>query len=258
MNDPAGIGEPEERMVEHALETAETGLSTTASEEMGNSATETPVIVLAEQSSSIENSEAEPEAAVPRQDWHALYTRHQHEKVTARVLTHKGFEVFLPLYNTAHRWKDRTKKLALPLFPCYVFVRGGMDRRLEILSTPGIHCLVRSGDGIAVIPDHEIESVRRVVAGSVPVEPYPFLRTGDRVRIKEGSLAGLEGILVRQKDRFRVVLSVNLLRRSIAVEVDATAVGVVGHRAAVVPRCTPSSRWRSGESHTAGRIVRGS
>src|ERR1700674_2118749 len=77
--------------------------------------------------------------------WHALYTRHQHEKAIANVLSNKGFEVFLPLYSATHRWKDRNKQLLLPLFPCYVFLRGGLERWLDIVTTPGIHMLITSG-----------------------------------------------------------------------------------------------------------------
>lgn len=231
----------------------------------GNSATESPETT---PGAAWESPAAEPESAsaapaiaapaeIPPPDpWHALYTRHQHEKVTARALEHKGFDVFLPVYNASHRWKDRTKKLSLPLFPGYVFLRGGLDRKLDILSTPGVHCLVRSGDGVAVIPEAEMEAVRQVVRGGFPAAPHPFLEQGDRVRIRSGSLAGLEGMLVRQKDRFRLVLSVELLRRSIAVEVEATAVGFVAHRAPSVPRATSSSRWRPAETYAGGRAAR--
>jgi transcription antitermination factor NusG len=156
--------------------------------------------------------------------WHALYTRYQHEKVTARILTDKGFEVFLPLYSASHRWKDRMKQLSLPLFPCYIFIRGGLDRRLEILSTPGAHSLVRSCDQFAVIPEQEIEAVRQVVGVCLRAEPHPFMKCGDRVRVKSGPLAGIEGILFRRKDQFKLILSVELLHRSIAVEVDGAAV----------------------------------
>ena len=156
--------------------------------------------------------------------WHALYTRYQHEKVTARILRDKGFEVFLPLYSASHRWKDRTKQLSLPLFPCYLFIRGGLDRRLDILSTPGAHSLVRSSDRFAVIPEHEIEAVRQVVGVCLRAEPHPFMKCGDRVRVKSGPLAGIEGILFRKKDQFNLILSVELLHRSIAVEVDGAAV----------------------------------
>ena len=156
--------------------------------------------------------------------WHALYTRYQHEKVTARILTDKGFEVFLPLYSASHRWKDRMKQLSLPIFPCYIFIRGGLDRRLEILSTPGAHSLVRSCDQFAVIPEQEIEAVRQVVGVYLRAEPHPFMKCGDRVRVKSGPLAGIEGILFRKKDQFNLILSVELLHRSIAVEVDGAAV----------------------------------
>src|SRR5207245_1569877 len=125
-------------------------------------------------------------SADERVGWHALYTRHQHEKVAARVLEHKGFEIFLPLYTATHRWKDRTKALSLPLFPCYVFLRGGLDRRVDILSAPGVHSLVRLGDQVAVISESEIEVVRRVVESSAQAEPHSFLRCGDRVRVKTG------------------------------------------------------------------------
>ncbi|MBZ5513931.1 MAG: UpxY family transcription antiterminator [Acidobacteriia bacterium] len=156
--------------------------------------------------------------------WHALYTRHQHEKVIAHLLAHKGFEVFLPLYTSSRRWRDRTKTLSLPLIPCYVFFRGGLDRRLDLMSTPGVHSLVRSGDEIAVIPEAEIQAVRQIVESRVPAEPHPFLKCGDRVRVKAGPLEGVEGILLRKKDQFRLVLTVEALHRSISVELDATAV----------------------------------
>ena len=152
--------------------------------------------------------------------WYAVYTRHQHEKVTARLLAYKGFEVFLPLYNSAHRWKDRTKKLSLPLFPCYLFLRGGLERQFEILNTPGVYSMVRSGDRTAVIPELEIQAVRRVIETSAKAEPHPFLECGDRVRVRSGPLTGVEGILLRKRDLFRLVLTVDLLHRSIAVEVD--------------------------------------
>lgn len=156
--------------------------------------------------------------------WHALYTRHQHEKTVATMLTRKGFETFLPLYATAHRWRDRVKQLSLPLFPCYVFVRGPVDRWLPVLVTPGVHSIVACGAAPGIIPGSEIEAIRRVVESQVKAEPYPHIRCGDRVRIKAGALEGLEGILVRKKDQWKLVLSVEMLERSVAVEVDASIV----------------------------------
>lgn len=156
--------------------------------------------------------------------WWAIYTRHQHEKVVAQVLTAKGFEVFLPLYDSVRRWKDRNKTLSLPLFPCYVFLRGGLNRRLQVLTTPGVHTILYNGERIAVIPKDEIEGIRKAVSSPFRVEPHPFLRCGDTVRVMRGSLEGVEGVLVRKKSLYRLVLSVEMLAQSVAVEIDATDV----------------------------------
>ena len=152
--------------------------------------------------------------------WHALYTRHQHEKVVAHALSGKGFEVFLPQYRAIHQWKDRQKEVLLPLFPNYVFICGGLDRMLSIITTPGIHSLVTWGARPAEIPPEEIESVRRLVNSPLQVAPHPFLKCGDLVRIKSGPLEGIEGILVRKTRGVRLVLSVEMLSQSAAVEVD--------------------------------------
>ena len=162
------------------------------------------------------------DSAEPAVSWYALHAHYQHEKAVAQILTHKGFDVFLPLYDTAHRWKDRTKRLSLPLFPCYVFIRGAVDQRLQVLSTPGIHGFVGSADRAAAIPEEEIEAVLKTAQSLLRVEPHPFLNCGDRVRVKSGPLEGTEGILVRKKNLWRLVLSVEMLGQSIAVEVDAS------------------------------------
>ena len=164
--------------------------------------------------------------------WHALYTRHQHEKVVAQALSGKGFEVFLPQYRTVRKWKDRQKEIVLPLFPNYVFILGGLDRMLNILTTPGVHSLVSWGGRPAEIPWNEIEAVRRLVESSLPLEPHPFLKCGDLVRIKSGALEGIEGILVRKTRGVRLVLSVEMLSRSAAVEVDVNMVERVSEAAA--------------------------
>jgi transcription antitermination factor NusG len=161
--------------------------------------------------------------------WHALYTRHQHEKVAAQILTNNGFEVFLPLYTAVRHWKDRVKQLSLPLFPCYVFIRGGAERSGEVVTTPGVHGFVQCGSRRAAIAEEEIEAVRQVVQRSNSVEPHPYLKCGDRVRVEAGPLAGIEGILVRKKNLFRLVLSVELLEKSVAVEVDVGMVERVPH-----------------------------
>ena len=156
--------------------------------------------------------------------WHVLHTQYQHEKNVARALVGKGFEVLLPLYTTVRRWKDRKKLLSLPLFPCYVFVQSPPDRWLPILSTPGVHTVVSFGGTPSIVPYSEIEAVRRISEGPLKAEPHPFLQCGDRVRLIEGPLQGLEGLLVRKKSLWKFLVSVEMLQRSVAVEVDSSMV----------------------------------
>jgi transcription antitermination factor NusG len=146
------------------------------------------------------------------------------------MLKAKGFEVFLPVYESTRRWKDRRKVLSLPLFPCYVFVRGAHERRLPVLTTPGVHMIISRGERVATVPEEEIEAIRRTVDGPYRVEPHPFLRCGERVRVVRGSLEGVEGILTRKKNLFRLVLSVDMLAQSVSVEIDAMDVVPVGQK----------------------------
>ncbi len=176
--------------------------------------------------------------------WWAVYTRHQHEKTIASMLSVKGFEVFLPLYETVRRWKDRSKTLVLPLFPCYVFIRGGLSRKLQIVSTPGIHSILYNGERVATIPDEEIDAIRAAAGGSLRVEPHPFLKSGDRVRVVRGALEGVEGVLVRKKNLCRLILSVQMLAQSVAVEIDAMDV-------------EPAKTGEAATLNSAARIVRG-
>jgi transcription antitermination factor NusG len=170
-------------------------------------------------SSQIKTMQTEPD-----QDWRALYTRHHHEKSVAKTLAAKGFTVFLPLYSAPRRWKDRTKVVSFPLFSCYVFINGGLDRHLDIVTTAGVHGFVCCGGFPAVIPPQEIDGIRQVIERSVKIEPHPFIKCGDHVRVKTGPLEGIEGILVRKKKFSRLVLTVELLGKSAAVEVDVSIV----------------------------------
>lgn len=162
--------------------------------------------------------------------WWAVYTRHQHERTVVQKLTENGFETFLPSYQAVRQWKDRKKCLLLPLFPCYVFVSGSSERRVQVLSTPGVFLIVSSGGHPARIPTQEIDDIRRAVGSSLRVEPHPFLRCGDWVRIKSGPLIDVEGILVRKKGSYRLILSAELLQKSFAVEVDALSVEPLPNR----------------------------
>jgi transcription antitermination factor NusG len=152
--------------------------------------------------------------------WYALYVRHQHENTVAKSLSGRGFEVFLPVYEEIRQWSDRQMRLSVPLFPCYVFVRTFLEQKTDILVTPGVHAFVSFNNRPASIPQSEIEDLRRV-ATLTNIEPHPFLRCGDWVRVKSGPFEGIKGILVRKKDRTRLVLSVELLQKAAALEIDA-------------------------------------
>jgi transcription termination/antitermination protein NusG len=152
-------------------------------------------------------------------DWYALYTRHQHEKSIAQHLGQLGFDVFLPLYREVHQWKDRRKTVVLPLFPSYVFFAGDLNRMFEILNLPGVCSLVSTGGKVSIIPAAELEAVRRAVTSRLAVEPHSYLRCGERVRVHSGPMAGVEGIVTRKKGSLRLVLPVEILNRSVSVEV---------------------------------------
>jgi len=151
--------------------------------------------------------------------WYALYTRHQHEKSVAEALCRKGLEAYLPLYVTKRKWKDRIKKLSLPLFPSYVFLHAPLSSRFEVLNLPGVCQFVRLGGLPCAIPPEEMDALRRAVNSQLAVEPHPFLKCSDRVRLVSGPLTGMEGILVRYKSACRLVISIEMLNRSVSVEV---------------------------------------
>lgn len=152
--------------------------------------------------------------------WYALAVKPRHEKSCAWMLRSKGLEDFVPLYRQRRRWSDRMKEVELPLFPGYVFCRFVCAQRFAVLSTPGVAAIVGAGNKPVAIGETEIESLRSVVRSGLSAEPCPFLEAGTRVKIIDGPLEGLEGILLEAKQQQRLVLSVALLRRSVAVEVD--------------------------------------
>jgi transcription antitermination factor NusG len=152
--------------------------------------------------------------------WYAVYTSANHEKRVAEQLGVREVEHFLPLYASVRRWKDRRVELRLPLFPGYVFVRLPLRDRLRVLEVPGVARLVGFGGMPIALPEDEILSLRSGLARGIQAEPHPFLRVGRRVRVKSGPLAGLEGVLLKRKKRARLVVSVELIQRSVAVEVE--------------------------------------
>ncbi len=153
--------------------------------------------------------------------WLAACVRSRHEKKVVQHLEGSALECFLPLYESIHRWKDRRATVSLPLFPGYVFARIDPAERMRILTTPGVVKLVSFQGQPAAIPESEIESLRTLCAHDVRMQPHPYLQVGRRVHIKSGPFAGTEGILVRKKARFRFVLSLHLIARSVAMEIDS-------------------------------------
>jgi len=155
-------------------------------------------------------------------NWYALYTTARHERVVARQLDERRIEAFLPLYKAWHRWKDRRKEVELALFPSYVFVRIEEEQKLRVLKVAGAVNVVSFNGKMAALPEREIEALRNALENQVYAEPCPYLRVGRKVRVKRGPMAGAEGILSRKKDKCRVVISVDVLMRSVAVEVDGS------------------------------------
>ena len=155
--------------------------------------------------------------------WFAAYTCPRHEKLVARYMTSSGIDCLLPLYRSVRRWKDRRKTLDLPLFPGYVFLQISLRDRLRVLEAPGVVNIVSFNGRPAPIPDSEVEVLRRGF-GTDGVRPHPFIKVGRKVRVRTGPMTGLEGVLVRKKDRCRLVLSINLIQRAVCVEVDEEAV----------------------------------
>lgn len=161
-----------------------------------------------------------PASDVGEPRWFAAYTSPRHEKHVSQQMQHRGIQNFLPLYKSMRRWKDRRKELELPIFPGYLFVRMTLRERLSVLQVPGVVQLVSFQGWPAPLPDAEIEMLRGQLSQSGMLQPHPFLTVGRRVRVTNGPMSGMEGILARKKEKFRVVLSLELIQRSVAVEVD--------------------------------------
>jgi transcription antitermination factor NusG len=159
--------------------------------------------------------------------WFALQVRMRHEVDVADHLKGKGYEWFLPLYKARRRWSDRIKEVDAPLFPGYLFCRFNPHNRLPILKTPGVTQIVGYNHVPVPVDEQEIEAIRRLVASGVPNFPCAYLEVGSKVRIEAGALRGLEGMLTELKGKRRLVLSITLLQRSVAVEIDSDAVSVV-------------------------------
>lgn len=156
--------------------------------------------------------------------WHVTQTYANHEKRVADHLSMRQITNFVPLYESVRQWKDRRVMLRLPLFPGYIFTRIEWQSRLRVLQVPGVARLVEFGGIPAALPEDEIDALRLGLRSGLRISPHPYLTVGRRVRIVHGPLAGLDGILSRWKGRCRVVLSLDAIQRSVAVDVDVCAV----------------------------------
>jgi transcription termination/antitermination protein NusG len=163
--------------------------------------------------------------------WYAVSTKSRQEKVVASMLEYLAVANFLPLVNEERRWSDRKQMVAMPLFQGYVFVRINTSGELQlcVLKVPGVVDFVRSRSGPLAIPDREIEDVRAVLSHGVGCSPYPFLKAGDRVRVVRGPLAGIEGTLIRSGSQSKLVISIEMIQRSVAASVAESDVEPVYH-----------------------------
>jgi transcription antitermination factor NusG len=163
-----------------------------------------------------------PVTATDVENWYALHTRPRHEKLVVQRLSERGVDTFLPMVKEVHRWSDRKKVVELPLFGCYVFAKFVPNKveRLNVLRVGGVLGLVGSHNEGTPIPDGQIDAVRALLEGSLSWSPYPFLKIGQRVRVRGGVLEGVEGILLSRNGNNTVVISVDAIQRSLAVRVE--------------------------------------
>jgi len=154
--------------------------------------------------------------------WYALQIRSRKESYVAAQIRGQGYECLLPTHKNIRKWSDRMKELEQPLFPGYLFCRFDLQNRRAVISTPGVLQIVRYGKTAIPISEEEIQALQLAVSSGIPKQPWPYLQIGQRVRVNYGTLTGLEGILVNVKGNHRVVLSVTLLQRSVAMEVESS------------------------------------
>lgn len=168
------------------------------------------------------------DTALSNSPWFALQVKARQEQTVATLLEGKAYKPFLPTYRSTRSWSDRVKQVELPLFPGYLFCQFNPQNRLPILVTPGVFRVVGVGNCPMAVDESEIAAIQAVIKSGLATQPWPFLHVGDRVEIRSGPLLGLEGILIAFKGQKRLVVSVSLLQRSVAVELDGISVKQVG------------------------------
>jgi len=159
--------------------------------------------------------------------WFALTVKPRHERAVAAQLEARTVEGYVPVHRECHRWSDRLRTVELPLFPRYVFARFPLTERVSVLSIPSVLSVVGFGGKACPIEPRQIEAIQRMIASGLPVAPWPFLKLGQTVRLAGGALDGVEGILVREKTGYRVVVNVQLLNRAVSVEIERDRVETV-------------------------------
>jgi len=179
-----------------------------------------PALVLTEHPCYRPETLPEPAAAPRLEPWFAIRVKSQYEKITAVALQNKGYQEFAPMYRSRRYWSDRVKELDLPLFPGYIFCRFDPLHRLPVLTTPGIVCIIGLGKTPVPVEEEEIARIQAIVGSGVLALPWPFLSAGQKIAVTRGPLSGVEGFLVSVKNQCRLVVSISLLQRSVAVEID--------------------------------------
>jgi transcription antitermination factor NusG len=166
--------------------------------------------------------------ATPAQQWYALAVKPRHDRAVSGALEHKGYQTLVPLYKKRRPYSEQTRESELPLFPGYIFCRFNCSTRLPILTTPGVMQILGAGRTPIPVEESEIASLQTALHLQLPVQPFPFLETGQKVRITEGALVGVEGIVMSFKQCLRLVLSIGLLQRSVLLEIDRDCVSPEG------------------------------
>jgi transcription antitermination factor NusG len=154
--------------------------------------------------------------------WYALHTKARHEKAIERRLRDQGMETFVPTTTQVHRWSDRKKKVEVPLFSCYVFIRSALsaEDRTRVYQVDSVHGFVGTRGSSLPIPDEQIESIQKVLTQTAPWRSYPFLKVGQRVRVRGGAMDGVEGVFLSENGDHSLIISIDAIQRSMAVRID--------------------------------------
>jgi transcription antitermination factor NusG len=155
-----------------------------------------------------------------KEDWYAVYTKSRHEKVAETNLKNRGVTTFLPLREVVSRWKDRNKTINVPLFPSYVFVKIGFMDIHKVIYTKGVLKVVGCNDVPVPVPTEQVEAIRMLIQSKLKYDPYPYLNKGKEVLIKSGPLQGIVGKIMEKRSRHRFLLSIDLIKKSVSVEID--------------------------------------